>query len=117
MSILTVAMTTTVAGFLITLWAWCDLVRRPDAMFRAAHVKKYPWLFGFSALTAIMISCGLAIAVGTQTASVFGKIGLAFSSFWWLGLVGGGIAGMVLGGWYLGIVRPWVAVQLHFARR
>ena len=117
MSILTVAITTSVAGFLITLWAWCDVVRRPDATFRAAHVKKDPWLFGFSALAAVMISCGLALAVGTHAASAFGKIGPVLSSFGWLGLVGGGIAGLVLGGWYLRIVRPRVAVQLHFARR
>jgi hypothetical protein len=117
MSILTTAITTTVAGFLIMLWAWCDVARRPDAMFRAAHVKKYPWLFGFSALAVVMISCGIALAVGTHASSVFGKVGLALSSFGWLGLVGGGFAGLVLGGWYLAIVRPWVAVQMHFARR
>jgi hypothetical protein len=117
MSILTVAITTSTAGFLVTVLAWYDIARRPDAMFRVAHVKKYPWLLGCSAIATVMVACGVAMAAGTHTSSALGKVGLVLASFGWFGLVGGGCAGLVLGGWYLGIVRPWVALQLDFARR
>jgi hypothetical protein len=78
-------------------------------LFRVAHVNKRKWLVGLASLVVAMVVCGVVVAIGHAPR--------ALPLLCWAVLLLASLLGLTLGGWYLGIVRPWVASQLRFAQR
>jgi hypothetical protein len=108
-SLLAVVVLTTMAGLVASLWACADVLSLPTAIFRAARVKRVRWLGALAGAILVIVVSGSVLA--------FGNAPKAVPAICWLGFVVGGIVGLVLGAWYLGVVRPWVAAQLRFAER
>jgi hypothetical protein len=109
MSIFFVVILTATAGFIASMWALVDVLRRPKVLFRVAHVTKYRWLVGMALVVVVTVGSGTMAAL-RHAPYRLGQLG-------WLGIAVGGIVGLITGSWYLAIVRPWVAAQLRFAER
>jgi hypothetical protein len=108
MSFFDVVILTVGAGLVIGLWAFADVVFRPTALFRVARVRKFVWLPGLALPVLLMVLGGASFMAHDAVR------GSAFLG--WVGLVTGAVFSIPLGGWYLAVVRPWVAAQLRFAQ-